>query len=149
MKKIIPMKIILFFCYNKKRNTIEISSSKVLDLRGNFINSKNNFINNQDNIMNNSFHSLILVENEMNKAKLILPGQINFSYISNKYINLPLFQDKDIFRKEPFSQNLILMDQDSDVESLENSILKDKEFMLKELNYGILSYQQKQYDLDI
>jgi hypothetical protein len=40
------------------------------------------------------------------------------------------------------------MDRDSDVESLENSILKDKDFVLKELNYGILSYQQKEYDLN-
>ena len=41
------------------------------------------------------------------------------------------------------------MDKDSDVESVENSILKDKEFVLKELNYGILSHQQKQNDLNL
>ena len=128
---------------NKKRNTIEISSSKALILIGNFINSKD--INNNQKIMNNSFK---IWENEFNKQKIILPELISFSYIENKNIYLPLYKDNEIFRKEPFNNNLIMMDKDSDVESLENSILKDKEFVLKELNYGILSYQQKKNDLN-
>ena len=132
-----------FYYLNKKRNTIEISSSKTLILIGNFINSKD--INNYEKIMNNSF---AIWGNEFNKQKIILPELISFSYIENKNIYLPLYKEKEIFRKEPFNNNLIPMDRDSDVESLENSILKDKEFVLKELNYGILSYQQKEYDLN-
>ena len=128
---------------NKKRNTIEISSSKALILIGNFINSKD--INNNQKIMNNSFK---IWENEFNQQKIILPELISFSYFQNKNIYLPLYKDNEIFRKEPFNNNLIMMDKDSDVESLENSILKDKEFVLKELNYGILSYQQKKNDLN-
>ena len=127
---------------NKKRNTIEISSSKALILIGNFINSKD--VNNNEKIMNNSFK---IWENEFNQQKIILPELISFSYFQNKNIYLPLYKDNEIFRKEPFNNNLILMDKDSDVESLENSILKDKDFVLKELNYGILSYQQKKNDL--
>ena len=127
---------------NKKRNTIEISSSKALILIGNFINLKD--INNYEKIMNNSF---AIWGNEFNKQKIILPELISFSYIENKNIYLPLYKEKEIFRKEPFNNNLISMDRDSDVESLENSILKDKDFVLKELNYGILSHQQKKYDL--
>ena len=127
---------------NKKRNTIEISSSKALILIGNFINSKD--VNNNEKIMNNSFK---IWENEFNQQKIILPELISFSYFQNKNIYLPLYKDKEIFRKEPFNNNLIMMDKDSDVESLENSILKDKDFVLKELNYGILSYQQKKNDL--
>ena len=132
-----------FYYLNKKRNTIEISSSKTLILIGNFINSKD--INNYEKIMNNSF---AIWGNEFVKQKIILPELISFSYIENKNIYLPLYKEKEIFRKEPFNNNLIPMDRDSDVESLENSILKDKEFVLKELNYGILSYQQKEYDLN-
>ena len=132
-----------FYYLNKKRNTIEISSSKALILIGNFINSKD--INNNEKIMNNSFK---IWENEFNKQKIILPELISFSYFQNKNIYLPLYKDKEIFRKEPFNNNLIMMDKDSDVESLENSILKDKEFVLKELNYGILSYQQKKNHLN-
>ena len=132
-----------FYYLNKKRNTIEISSSKALILIGNFINSKD--INNYEKIMNNSF---VIWGNDFNKQKIILPELISFSYIENKNIYLPLYKDNEIFRKEPFNNNLIPMDRDSDVESLENSILKDKEFVLKELNYGILSYQQKEYDLN-
>ena len=134
-----------FYYLYKKRNTIEISSSKALILIGNFVNSKEININNNDNIINNSF---VNWEYEYNKHQIILPEIISFSYISNKNIYLPLYKDKEIFRKEPFNKNLIVMDKDSDVESLENSILKDKEFVLKELNYGILSYQQKQNDLN-
>ena len=85
-------------------------------------------------------------KNEFDKHKIIIPKLISFSYFSNKNIYLPLYKDNDIFRNEPFNNNLIIMDRDSDVESHENSILKDKEFILKELNYGILSYQQKKYD---
>ena len=55
-----------------------------------------------------------------------MPEIISFSYIQNKNLNLPLYKDKEIFRKEPFNKNLIVMDKDSDVESVENSILKDK-----------------------
>ena len=128
---------------NKKRNTIEISSSKALILIGNFINSKD--INNNEKIMNNSFK---IWENEFSQQKIILPELISFSYFQNKNIYLPLYKDNEIFRKEPFNNNLIMMDKDSDVESLENSILKDKEFVLKELNYGILSYQQKKNHLN-
>ena len=134
------------FCYlYKKRNTIEISSSKALILIGNFIHSKEININYDDNFVNNSF---VNWEYEYNKHEIILPEIISFSYIPNKNIYLPLYKDKEIFRKEPFNKNLIIMDKDSDVESAENSILKDKEFVLKELNYGILSYQQKQNDLN-
>ena len=134
-----------FYYLYKKRNTIEISSSKALILIGNFVNSKEINIINNDNIINNSF---VNWEYEYNKHQIILPEIISFSYISNKNIYLPLYKDKEIFRKEPFNKNLIAMDKDSDVESLENSILKDKEYVLKELNYGILSYQQKQNDLN-
>ena len=134
-----------FYYLYKKRNTIEISSSKALILIGNFVNSKEINIINNDNIINNSF---VNWEYEYNKHEIILPEIISFSYIPNKNIYLPLYKDKEIFRKEPFNKNLIVMDKDSDVESLENSILKDKEFVLKELNYGILSYQQKQNDLN-
>ena len=134
-----------FYYLYKKRNTIEISSSKTLILIGNFINSKEININNNDNIINNSF---VNWEYEYNKHEILLPEIISFSYVPNKNIYLPLYKDKEIFRKEPFNKNLIVMDKDSDVESLENSILKDKEFVLKELNYGILSYQQKQNDLN-
>ena len=134
-----------FYYFYKKRNTIEISSSKALILIGNFIHSKEININYNDNIVNNSF---VNWEYEYNKHEIILPEIISFSYIPNKNIYLPLYKDKEIFRKEPFNKNLIVMDKDSDVESLENSILKDKEFVLKELNYGILSYQQKQNDLN-
>ena len=134
-----------FYYLNKKRNTIEISSSKALILIGNFINSKDINIKCNNKIINNSF---VLWENEYNRHEIILPEIISFSNIQNKNINLPLYKDKEIFRKEPFNKNLIVMDKDSDVESLENSILKDKEFVLKELNYGILSYQQKQNDLN-
>ena len=131
-----------FYYINKKRNTIEISSSKALFLIGNFINSKDiNIKNNNNQILNNSF---VIWENEYNRHEIIFPEIISFSYIQNKNINLPLYKDKEIFRKEPFNKNLIIMDKDSDVESAENSILKDKEFVLKELNYGILSHQQKQ-----
>ena len=134
-----------FYYLNKKRNTIEISSSKALILIGNFINSKDINIKCNNKIINNSF---VLWENEYNMHEIILPEIISFSNIQNKNINLPLYKDKEIFRKEPFNKNLIVMDKDSDVESVENSILKDKEFLLKELNYGILSYQQKQNDLN-
>ena len=134
-----------FYYLYKKRNTIEISSSKALILIGNFVNSKEINIINIDNIINNSF---VNWEYEYNKHQIILPEIISFSYIPNKNIYLPLYKDKEIFRKEPFNKNLIVMDKDSDVESLENSILKDKEYVLKELNYGILSYQQKQNDLN-
>ena len=134
-----------FYYLYKKRNTIEISSSKALILIGNFVNSKEINIINNDNIINNSF---VNWEYEYNKHEIILPEIISFSYIPNKNIYLPLYKDKEIFRKEPFNKNLIVMDKDSDVESLENSILKDKEYVLKELNYGILSYQQKQNDLN-
>ena len=135
-----------FYYLNKKRNTIEISSSKALILIGNFINSKDINIKCNNKIINNSF---VLWENEYNRHEIILPEIISFSNIQNKNINLPLYKDKEIFRKEPFNKNLIVMDKDSDVESVENSILKDKEFLLKELNYGILSYQQKQNDLNL
>ena len=135
-----------FYYLNKKRNTIEISSSKALILIGNFINSKDSNIKCNNKIINNSF---VLWENEYNRHEIILPEIISFSNIQNKNINLPLYKDKEIFRKEPFNKNLIVMDKDSDVESVENSILKDKEFLLKELNYGILSYQQKQNDLNL
>ena len=135
-----------FYYLNKKRNTIEISSSKALILIGNFINSKDINIKYNNKIINNSF---VLWENEYNRHEIILPEIISFSNIQNKNINLPLYKDKEIFRKEPFNKNLIVMDKDSDVESVENSILKDKEFLLKELNYGILSYQQKQNDLNL
>ena len=134
-----------FYYLYKKRNTIEISSSKAFILIGNFVNSKEINIINNDNIINNSF---VNWEYEYNKHEIILPEIISFSYIPNKNIYLPLYKDKEIFGKEPFNKNLIVMDKDSDVESLENSILKDKEFVLKELNYGILSYQQKQNDLN-
>ena len=134
-----------FYYLNKKRNTIEISSSKALILIGNFINSKDINIKYNNKIINNSF---VLWENEYNRHEIILPEIISFSNIQNKNINLPLYRDREIFRKEPFNKNLIVMDKDSDVESVENSILKDKEFLLKELNYGILSYQQKQNDLN-
>ena len=135
-----------FYYLNKKRNTIEISSFKALILIGNFINSKDINIKCNNKIINNSF---VLWENEYNRHEIILPEIISFSNIQNKNINLPLYKDKEIFRKEPFNKNLIVMDKDSDVESVENSILKDKEFLLKELNYGILSYQQKQNDLNL
>ena len=134
-----------FYYLNKKRNTIEISSSKALILIGNFINSKDINIKCNNKIINNSF---VLWENEYNRHEIILPEIISFSNIQNKNINLPLYKDKEIFRKEPFNKNLIIMDKDSDVESAENSILKDKEFVLKELNYGILSYQQKKNHLN-
>ena len=134
-----------FYYLNKKRNTIEISSSKALILIGNFINSKDINIKYNNKIINNSF---VLWENEYNRHEIILPEIISFSNIQNKNINIPLYRDREIFRKEPFNKNLIVMDKDSDVESVENSILKDKEFNLKELNYGILSYQQKQNDLN-
>ena len=102
------------FSSHKKRNTIEISSSKALILIGNFINSKDINIKCNNKIINNSF---VLWENEYNRHEIILPEIISFSNIQNKNINLPLY--------------------------------KDKEFLLKELNYGILSYQQKQNDLNL
>ena len=129
------------FSSNKKRNTIEVSNSKIFFIIDNLNNIRDNIINKEENkTFNNSF---IIWNNELSKEKIIIPENIVFSKESNKFINLPLFRDKEIFRREPFNHNLIIMDNDSDIESLENSILNDKEFVLKELNYGILSYQQK------
>ena len=131
----------------QKRNTIEISNF----IFHNFL-SYNDLTNKDMNCnCNNSFDiDISEVKNQKFKYKLgvkkdiILPKKITFIDISKKNVDIPLYNDNDIFDKEPYNNNLIIMNRDFDVESRENSIVIAQEYVLKELNYGILSYQQKQ-----
>ena len=131
----------------QKRNTIEISnfifhnflSYNVLTNKDMNCNCNNSFDIDISEVKNQKFKYNLGV-----KKDIILPKTITFIDISKKNVDIPLYNDNDIFDKEPYNNNLIIMNRDFDVESRENSIVTAQEYVLKELNYGILSYQQKQ-----
>lgn len=67
----------------------------------------------------------------------------NPSSNQNNDIKMPLYKDSDIFISDPFNENLISMYRDCDNNSENDSIKRDQKFLFKELNYGIVSFQQK------
>ena len=121
---------IIYNIYNlnndtKRRNTIEISNFKIIP---NNINSKNNNLSKLNSILSKSKEILVLSRDK-------------------KYWYIPLYKDCEIFsNKEPFNTNLIANENDEDLESVNNSIELSKNYLFKELNFGILSYHQKKYE---
>ena len=122
--------------YKQKRNTIEISK---------FNNYNFNFNKNISEINNNN--SFYFENYECINKKNCFLDKIFFVDKSHNLITHPLYKDIDIFRKDPFNENLIIMNRDSDIESRENSIILDQKYLLKELDFAILSLQQKQCGL--
>ena len=133
----------------QKRNTIEISKLMFHEFF-----SYNELVN-KDMDCNNSFSvNITEIKNKMYKYEfnninyidINLQRKLSFIDISKKNVEIPLYKDIEIFNKEPFNNNLIIMNRDFDVESRENSIIIAQEYVLKELNYGILSFRQRQYN---
>ena len=122
--------------YKQKRNTIEISK---------FNNYNFNFNKNISEINNNN--SFYFENYEYINKKNCFLDKIFFVDKSHNLIKHSLYKDIDIFRKDPFNENLIIMNRDSDIESRENSIILDQKYLLKELDFAILSLQQKQCGL--
>lgn len=64
--------------------------------------------------------------------------KIYFEDEENKKVDFPLFKnEKDIFSKDPFTENLIILSEDEDVKSNDDLIHNHQEFLLDELDFAI------------
>lgn len=114
--------------------------------------AKNNKINNfmRANINDDINASKRLTYNENNSKSYInhiLKPKTNnkeifFTTHKNSKLFRVLFNDNDKYTKDPFSENLISNICDEDIESTDDNIANGKNYLIKELNYGILSAQQ-------